>query len=257
MLNPVKWLVLSVALLAASGAMADAALDAFLTKFAERRATVENVQAVFVQEEISPDDSIRSEGTLVFVRPRRILFRYADPEIAYLIDELRVYEYDAEFEQVQMFDLDNDPEAEALFLGFGGDPERLQEAYDLSLTPTLPDACGSQVLTLRPKIDEDGDIPKDSLEDDNAAVSLFEEARLTLSNEDYLPCRIEIINDANSRIVINIVEYTVNKPIEPDSDRLRLPEGTRIIENEVLTETVGSEGAVLPRASAAEGAQTP
>ena len=248
---------MSVAVLGGSGATADAALDAFLAEFTERRAAVENVQAAFVQEEISPDDMIRSEGTLVFVRPRRILFRYADPEIAYLIDELRVYEYDAEFEQVQMFDLDNDPEAEALFLGFGGDPERLQQAYDLSLSPTLPDACGSHVLTLRPKIDGDGDIPQDALHDDNAAVSLFEEARLTLGRDDYLPCRIEIINDANSRIVINIVEYTVNKPIEPDSDRLRLPEGTRIIENDVLMETVGSDGAVLPRTADSEGAKTP
>ncbi len=236
----------------AASATADSSLDSFLAEFSERRAAVKNVQASFVQDETSPDDSVRSEGTLVFVRPRRIVFRYTDPEIAYLVDALRVYEYDTEFEQVQSFDLANDPQAEALFLGFGGDPIRLQEAYDLSLTPALPDACGSTVLTLRPKLPSGDEIAQEDLNVDGGAGSLFEEARLTLAGDDLLPCRIEIINDANSRIVINIVEYSVNKPIEPGADRLVLPEGTRIIENEELTETVGSDGTVLPRAEVTE-----
>lgn len=254
MVSPAIWIVWP---LLAAGAAADSALDAFLEDFAERRAAVENVQAIFVQDEISPDDSVRSEGTLIFVRPRRIVFRYKDPEITYLIDSLRVYEYDAEFEQVQVFDLDDDPQAEALFLGFGSDPDRLQEAYDLLLTPALPDACGSQVLTLRPKAAADEELSQEALHVDDISASLFEEARITLGGKDLLPCRIEIINDADSRVVINIVEYRVNKPIESDADRLNLPEGTRIIENEVLTETVGSEGVFLPRAAGEEAAGNP
>ncbi len=245
------WIVLAWPL-AVAGATADDALDAFLVKFSEQRAAVENVQATFIQDEISADDSVRSEGTLIFVRPRRIVFRYVDPEIAYLIDELRVYEYDAEFEQVQAFDLANDPEAEALFLGFGGDPDRLQQAYDLSLTEASADSCGTQVLTLHPKPVPDDELRQEDLHVDGGSASLFEEARLTLAGADMLPCRIEIINDAKSRIVINIVEYSVNKPVKTAADRLVLPEGTRIIENEELVETVGSEGAILPRAEAAE-----
>lgn len=257
MINVSRLVVWVLPLLVAIEVSADSALDAFLADFSEKRATVENVQAIFVQEEISPDDSVRSEGTLTFVRPRRIVFRYLDPEIAYLIDGFRVYEYDAEFEQVQTFDLKNDPEAEALFLGFGGDPNRLQEAYDLSLTPALPDACGSQVLTLRPKAVEEDEVSQEELFEDSGASSLFVEARLTLGGDDLLPCRIEIISDSDSRIVINIVEYNVNKPVEHGTDSLILPEGTRIIENEALTETVGSEGAVLPRASEPVDTDTP
>jgi outer membrane lipoprotein-sorting protein len=246
--NPSIWVLWILPFLAAAGdGSTNGTLEAFLDDFSERRAAVENVQAIFIQEEISPDDAVRSEGTLVFVQPRRILFRYADPEIAYLVDGLRVYEYDAEFEQVQAFDLENDPEADALFLGFGGNPDRLREAYDLSLVPALPESCGVQVLTLRPKLDMD---------DDDGMASLFEEARITLGGDDLLPCRIEIINSAESRIEITIVEYRVNKPIESGSDRLELPEGTRIIEDDALTETVGSEGAVLPR-SMTEAVNTP
>jgi len=247
--NPAAWVIWVLPFLAAAGgAAANSAIDSFMDDFSARRAAVENVQAVFIQEEISPDDAVRSEGTLIFVRPRRILFRYTDPEIAYLVDGLRVYEYDAEFEQVQSFNLENDPEADALFLGFGGDPDRLREAYDLSLAPALPDACGAQVLTLSPKLAVDGEAPEQA--------SLFEKAQITLGGDDLLPCRIEIINSAESRIVITIVEYSVNKPIESGADRLELPEGTRIIEDEALTETVGSEGAVLPRVTT-EAVKTP
>jgi outer membrane lipoprotein-sorting protein len=231
----------------------DAALAEFLQEFSERRGDVQNVQAVFVQNEISPDDIVKSEGMLVYVSPRRILFRYADPAIVYLIDALRVYEYDAEFEQVQAFDLKNDPEAEALFLGFGGDPERLREAYDLSLSDAEPGACGTRVLTLTPRSPDTEDVPQEDLYDDAIASSLFIEARLTLSGDDMLPCRIEIINDSENRVIIDVLKYSVNEPIEPGADRLELPEGTRIIENEELTETVGPEGAVLPR----EPAETP
>jgi outer membrane lipoprotein-sorting protein len=246
LISTASWLVWALPLIAAAGE-SELSLDAFLTEFETRRAGVESVQAAFVQDEISPDDAVRSEGTLCFTKPRRIVFRYVEPEIAYLVDGLRVYEYDAEFEQVQIFDLDNNPEAEALFLGFGGDPERLQRAYDLSLSPATPDTCGTQILTLRPKTQANSEVVKESLEDDTAAGSLFEEARITLTEGDLLPCRIEIINDSESRIVINIVQYAVNKSIEDGADRLTLPQGTRIIENDTLTETVGEEGATLPR----------
>lgn len=226
---------------------ADADLAAFLEAFGEKRGSIETVQAVFVQQEISPDDELRTEGVLVYVRPRRILFRYLDPPVAYLIDGLRVHEFDPEFEQVQIYDLDDDPEAEALFLGFGNDPNRLTEAYDLRLEESPEGACGAQTLILRPrKSAADTQPEREDLFEDDAPAGLFAEARLTLTEEGWLPCRIEIIHSEESRVIIDLRQYRVNAPLEPDAARLFLPEGTRVIDNETLTETVGPGGKFLP-----------
>src|SRR5690606_16122690 len=104
--------------------------------------------------------------------------------IDFMLDGLRIYEYDPEFEQLQMYDLEDRPETEALFLGFESEPGRLQEAYDVAVRPRPGGEPGIE-LELTPKPVEDED-------------PLFLGVTLQLRPGDFLPVAIAIRNDEES-----------------------------------------------------------
>ncbi len=233
---------LSIALAVASLGVA-AEVDDFFVEFEAKRDHIERLQARFSQETTTPDEQTRAVGYIVYENPRRILLQYLEPQVTYLISESRVYQYDPELEQVQIYDLDDDPQLEALFLGFDSETGRLREAYTVALFEPDPSTCGDQALRLTP-------LPQSGEARDDVAP-LFEQIALYLRADDYLPCRIHVINDEDSEVEIAVAEFKVNDAAGDAAARLVLPEGTQIIENEVLVETVGPGGATLPRADAA------
>ena len=206
-------------------------LEEFFADFAKKRDGMRVVEARFVQKNITPDEVSSSAGTIVYVRPRRIVFRYEDPEIVHLVDGLRMYEYDAELKQVIIYDLEDDPQTEALFLSFDDDTKRLREAYAVSFFE--PGKEGAKGLLLVPK-------PK------NNEIPFFERARLHLRAKDYLPYLVEIVNDEESRVIIKVEDLKVNGDLEPRKVQIAVPEGTKVIENDVPIETVGPGGKWLP-----------
>ena len=74
--------------------------ETFLERFTEKRTGIETLAAQFEQETILPDEVLFTEGEILFVAPRRILYRTADPQRVTLIDDDRVYEYEPEIRQV-------------------------------------------------------------------------------------------------------------------------------------------------------------
>ncbi len=225
-------LAFSLCLLVASSE----SMEGFLVEFAEKRERLVVLEAAFEQRNATVDEEEVSEGTLVYANPRRIVFRYASPtEAVVLIDGLKVYEYDVEFEQVQIFSLEADAETEALYLGFESDVGRLTEAYDLEFFKpgdAYPET--TKGLMLHPKAREDD------------AAPLFERVHLYLRESDYLPIRIYIVNDAESSVDISISDIVVNKTIDPVRTQLNVPEGVRIIEDELDKGQVGPEGKLMP-----------
>lgn len=217
----------------------ETSVAAFLAEFAEKRSHIQGLTARFLQENVTPDETTPSTGEIVYVKPRRILFRYADPPVAYLIDGLRVYAYDAELEQVQIYDLGDDPQAEALFMGFDSDTARLKQAYDISLSEPEKTDCGKQGLVLTPK-----ELPE--AQDSEPVSPLFNKVRLTLRDEDYLPCFIHVFNDDDSEVRISVSGIVVNPALDPKQVQLAVPEGTRIVENEERVKIVGPGGLHLP-----------
>ena len=217
-------------------------VDAFLKTFAEKRAPIEKLEAAFTQDTVTPDETTRAVGRIVYERPRRILLEYSDPEVVYLVDGTRVYQYNAELEQVQIYDLESDPQMEALFLGFDENTERLREAYTLGIFDAT-DACGTKGLRLIPlKVREES--PGDEAQEEQSA--LFQEVELLLREEDYLPCRIHVVNDAESSVEIRIDKTEVNADAGEATAQIEVPEGTSIIENEKLIEKVGAGGKRIP-----------
>ncbi|GMV92363.1 MAG: hypothetical protein AMXMBFR82_21410 [Candidatus Hydrogenedentota bacterium] len=235
--------LLSIAVAVASlGAAAE--VDEFFAEFEAKRDHIERLHARFSQETTTPDEQTRAVGYIVYEKPRRILLQYLEPAVTYLINETRVYQYDPELEQVQIYDLDDDPQLEALFLGFDSETDRLREAYTVELFEPDPSTCGDQALRLTP-------LPQSAGEAGEDVAPLFEQIALYLRADDYLPCRIHVINDEDSEVEISVAEFKVNDAAGDAAAQLVLPEGTQIIENEVLVETVGPGGVTLPRADAA------
>lgn len=218
-------------------------LEAFFKVFDERRAGVHALSADFVQENVTPDETSEATGAILYARPRRIIFRYDSEESPYalLLDGLRVYEYEADLGELKVVDLEDDPQMEALFLGFETDVERLREAYDISTFDPADEPGAAFGLVLRPRMNEE-----DAAEE--GAEPLFERVRLWLRDKDYLPIKIQIVNDRETQSVMRIENLEVNPALTPEMTQLEIAPDTKIIENEEFVETVGAEGAHVPEA---------
>ena len=231
--------MLAYALALAIWAQAQAQDDAgsvadFYTNFAESRNGIRMLEAVFVQTTVTPDEVLVSEGRIVYVRPKRLIFRYDEPKLVYMIDMLRAYEYDPELEQLQIFDLEDRPESEAFYLGFDNNARRLQEAYTVRLLPPKDPELYQFALEF---------VPKENEEDE----AYFEKITLQLRKGDFLPGEIYIKNDAESHVEFKVSDFKLNGEPDPAKTQIHLPEGTVIVDNDVYAGTVGEDGLSLPR----------
>lgn len=215
-------------------------VDAFFEEFAAHRDAIRVVRARVHHENVTPDGVFEAEGTLLYAAPRRIVFRYDDPTVTdLLIDQLRLYRFDKDLEQLLIDQLEDDPATEALYLGFDSDLRRLRKAFEVNLF--IPEAREGAVqgILLRPKDPED--------DDEVAPAAVFEEVYLYLREDDYLPTRVIVVNDAHSHVEMRFSDYEVNSPIEPAETQFFLPEGTVIVENQEFFHQAPEGGLMLPR----------
>lgn len=225
------------------GAAADPpTVEAFFEDFAGRRDAIQTLRADFVQTTVTPDEMVVSEGTLIYAKPKRLIFRYDDPPLVYMIDGLRVYEYDADLEQIQIYQLEDRPESEAFYLGFETDADRLQKAYDVRVLP--PDDASKHALGIE-------FTPKPS---DDDSETYFERVVLQLSQGELLPSEILIVNDAESHTSFSVTNFRINEPMSPEMTHVVTPEGTTIVENDEYAGDVGTGGMMFPREAADEPA---
>ncbi len=203
----------------------------FFEEFTKRRDAIQSLQASFTQESVTPDEIIKSTGTVTYARPKQLIFRYSDPEQVYLLDGNRAYEYDAELLQLQIFELEESAQAEAFYLGFESDAQRLLEANDVRIL--VDEVTGGFAIELTPKPDGEDD-------------AFYQKATLHLRPSDYLPKEIHIVNDEDSETRITLGAITLNASLAPDAMQIALPEGTDIIENDEYIETVGAGGKRVP-----------
>jgi len=211
----------------------------FYSEFAKHRDAIASMRAKFVQTTTNPDETDTAEGTLIYTRPKRLLFRYTDPPLDYMIDGLRAYEYDPDIAQITIYDIEDKPESEAFYLGFESNADRLREAYEIYTLP--PDDPATHLLAVEfvPKPKEDGEPP------------LFERVRLQLRKPDMLPSRILIVNDAESRTEFAVGDFTINGEMPENMEHLKVPEGTVIVENDEYAGEVPVGGAVFPKPAVA------
>ncbi len=232
--------MISICILAASlGAANNDSFDAFFKEFSAKRDSIQTLEATFKQQNKTPEETRSTEGSLVYVNPRRVVFRYEKPEVGatYVIDGHTAYEYIPEIEQLEIYDIGDNPQSEIFFLGFEDNANELREAYNLELFD--PEGTAEAVpgaekgLAIRPKPQEDQPVP-------------FKEVRLYLREKDYLPVRIYVVNDEDSQTLIDISNFQINQPLDPARSQVSVPVGTKIIENDRLVETVQDEGLRLP-----------
>jgi len=57
---------------------------------------------------------------------------------------------------------------------------------------------------------------------------------------------IHIQNDDESEVETSITDFAINGKLDPDKTRIHLPEGTKIIDNDEVVETVGRNGKIVP-----------
>ncbi len=231
-----------IAMMAASMALAwfaaaDEApsFDAFFQEFAKKRDGIHVLEARFWQETVSPEETIEVGGSIVYVKPKRIIFRYDKPKEGptYLIQDGKAYEFEADIKQLQVYDLENNPQAEVFFLGFDQNTDSLRDNYDVGVFDSDDKAKGAKGILIRPKMK-------------GTDTGRFSEVRLFLRDEDYLPYRIQIVNNDDSKVNIAVSDFTVNGKLDLAKTCITLPEGTKIIEDDQYVETVGPGGKTVP-----------
>jgi outer membrane lipoprotein-sorting protein len=223
-------------LLTATAFAAPIDFDAFFEEFSAKRDSIGVLQAEFEQRAYLPDEVLTSDGTLLYVKPRRILFRLEDPERITLIDGRTGYEYEPEVRQVLSYSLEDRPEADVFFLGFAGDLNTLREAYDVNVFETPDETQGTRGVQIRPKPGSEEE-------------AYFQEVDLYLRDADFLPYRIHIINDAESHTVLDFLSYTLNGDVTPEQTQIALEEGTKVVENDQVVEKVAEGGKRIPEAA--------
>lgn len=213
--------------------------DTFFKEFAQKRDGIHVLQAQFTQQTISPEETIEAGGSLVYAKPKRIVFRYDKPKDGptYLIQDGKAYEFEPDIKQLQIYGLQDNPQTEVFFLGFDANTASLRENYDVEIFDTAEKPKGSNGIVIRPKKQE-------------TETGRFREVRLFLRDEDYLPYRIHIENDDESRVDIAVSDIVVNGNLALDKTQITLPEGTKIIEDDQFVETVGAGGKSVPDAPA-------
>ncbi len=211
-------------------------VDVFFAEFADKRAHIQVLEATFERKNITPDETFATKGKLLYAKPRRIILRHDDTEVPDLmLDAERIFEHDRDMEQLEIHHLRGDVSVEALFVGFEAETNRLREAYDVELFDPVEEEGAAKGLVLRPKKREGEE-----------EAALFERVRLFLRKGDYLPCRIVIVNDSDSRTDTRITNFIVNHKIDPKTTQIFLKEGTVIIEDEESVDTAPPGGLRLP-----------
>jgi len=228
-------MVAGIILSAAISAGAD--FDSFFKEFSEKRSEIRNLQADFTQTVWTPDGTERFTGRIAYAEPQRLMFRYNRPEQYILLHEDRIYEYDVELEQLDVRDTPERSEAEALFLAFENEPERLQELYDISISEPPPNAedVGNQgrLLVMRPK-------------DGEAEQRLFDRATLHLREDDFLPTRIDIMVDEDTEFYIDLQNLEINTNLQPGDLSFPVPRGVTVIVNQEMALITGESGLKAP-----------
>ena len=219
-------------------------IEAFFAEFAAKRECIQVLEARFTQDDVLPEETLRSTGTVVYVKGgsepgvRRIVFRYEEPDegATYLIDGRRLFEYQP-IKQLEIYDLGDNPQAEIFFLGFDDNTEALRKTYNVRPFEVEDEKMGAQGVSIEPKQTpggHDGEPPP------------FREVRLFLREGDFLPVEIHIVNDEDAQEYIRISDVQVNHEIDRRKTQIALPEGTKIFEDDEYRETVGSGGKRVP-----------
>lgn len=220
---------------AAFTAAAPGSVDEFFAEFAKRRADVSALRANYTEQTITPEERFEVEGTLLYAKPRRIVRRTAPPENnVILLDDRRCFLYEPEIKQLVIYPLEDDPRANLLFLGFDADLASLREAYEVELFTVEDEASEKRGVLIKPKPDD--------------KEAWFKEVNLYLDGKDYLPYRIRMVNEDESQLIIEVKDIKVNPAIDPAETQAAILEGTKVIQDDQVIETVGPGGKLVPEA---------
>ena len=115
--------------------------------------------------------------------------------------------------------------------------DELRKAYEVEVFDTEDKPVGSHGILIRPKVKDD-ERPH------------FREVRLFLRDADYLPYRIHIDNDNEAKVDIAIMGFAINGKLDPARTQIQLAEGTKVIDNDEVVETVGAGGKSVPETPA-------
>lgn len=238
------------ALAAPAFAQDDPDIASFFDRFTANRNDIAQLEARFVQTTITPDETVESTGTIVYARigraedgiqGKRLVFRYDDPPLEYMIDGLTAYEYDPELQQIQIFTLEDRPEAEAFYLGFDSNTQRLMEAYSVRLQPPAESNPGGMAVALIPK-------------DPESEEAFFEMVVLQLRPGDLLPVQIHIVNGPDSETSYQVSEFALSPELDQNKVTLHVPEDTAIVEEDVYFGPAPEGGARFPLPETSEPA---
>lgn len=201
-------------------------LDAFFEAFKAKRENVSSVQARFVETTTLPDETYTAAGAITFAKPRRMVRVTESPQATMVVDETTVYEYEPEIKQLDIYSIEDGPDAEILFFGFDENLEKLKASYEVSLfDPKEDDPRGGKGLLIEPQ--------QIHLED-----AAFLEVALYLREDDYLPYKLRIVTDQDSHVILEISDIKVNASLPESAKTFEVAAGTKVIHNNKVVTTL-------------------
>jgi outer membrane lipoprotein-sorting protein len=210
--------------------------DAFFEEFAQKRDAIGSVQADFEQIVETPDETYTKTGQIAYKDPRQLAFRYDDPAQTLIMIDRTIYDYDVEVRQLNVQEVEDLKEAEALFLAFENNPDRLRELYDITVENN-PDTsraeCASRAIILEPKAAE------------AEAPGMFERSVLYLREQDFLPCMIHV-ESQDTISYFYIRNYRINETMDQGALSIVLPEGVSVVYNDILVDVTTEDDVEVP-----------
>ncbi|MBI2425634.1 MAG: outer membrane lipoprotein carrier protein LolA [Candidatus Hydrogenedentes bacterium] len=213
---------------------ASAVSDEFLNEFMKKRAAIQVVTGSFNQRSTVGEDVEETPGTVLFAAPHRIRLHTTTPDLTVMLDNKRVFEYEPGIQQLRIFDLDDSPESAIFFLSFNNDLNELDKAYDITLEENVESPQGSRAMHLRPKTSDPDQ-------------AFFKSVAVYIRDDTFLPWRVIIQHDDESKVELEFTEYTLNPALDVKDTQMEIAEGTRVIDNDVVTiDAVPAGGLRMP-----------
>ncbi len=193
-------------------------VDGFLSEFESRRGEVSTFSARFVQKRtLQLFDEVKvSTGTILYKAPRRMIWKYVEPDktqMRILPDSVEYYF--PELEQIEVYPTEKDGGASHFFFAFESSGEQLKKRFDVSIG-----RAGERLTRV------------DLLPRTESTASQLLGLTLWLDDADYLPRRIVVREISGDTTEIELSEIRVNETVGDGELEFDAPEGTQIIKND-------------------------
>ena len=190
----------------------DLDLSGVLERFDRVQEEIRTLSAGFTETTESPllNDPIEATGRVFLTKPDSVRWEYNSPEeMSFVIYKDQYTGYFPSRKKAERRDIHRWREQLFRFLGLGQASDELGKFYDISLGKTDTDAENTHLLIMAPK--------------KKRVRKKMEAVRFWISDDTFLPVRVEYRSKSGNRRVIDFDEMIVNPDLTADLYKMEIP----------------------------------